>query len=144
MHLFIALVALAGCKVSARICVLLFLGYVYVAWFGHWDSICFFYGAVLAQMDILRQRKALPKDEGDDESGIEHLSPGPACTLATYSRTVSRYVRRLFASSSIRKTLYLLALYLMSFPPRGVKHPSLLYKDLVNPLIPYVHFQSAY
>ena len=81
-----------------------------------------------------RQRKALQRQDGIDESEIKHRSPD--FPFAVWLCNGNSFVQRLLASSRLRTGLFTIALYLMSFPPRGVQYPSLFYKHLVNPLIP--------
>ncbi|KAF2153473.1 hypothetical protein K461DRAFT_140942 [Myriangium duriaei CBS 260.36] len=124
MHLFIVLVALAKCTPKARLTLLALMGYVYALQWGHWYCLCFFYGAIIAQLDILRTNKSSPlKLELSPQRKVEEKS-------ATNAGCLARKITRTF--------LYVVAIYLMSFPIRGTHKPAPLYASIVNPVIPAV------
>lgn len=97
MHLFIALAGLATCKPYVRIFWLAILGYIYAFQWPHYECLSFFYGAIIAQLNILRKT----------EKGSAWFSP----RLQTVLRT----------------SAYIWAIYLCCYPVKGYRHPTPLY-----------------
>ena len=83
MHLYIALIAFAGCRYQYRVCGFLVLGFVHAIWFSHWDLVCFFTGAVLAQMDVLREQKRSYELHGAEACTTQPLLESDASSKTT-------------------------------------------------------------
>ena len=160
MHLYMILLALAFCKEWARIFILLLLCYVY-AYLEHQQiHVAFFGGAILAQLDIQRRRKDGAQHRPahlhqDDNVTSETNNSSPSADLngefalpthsspSRYFSAFGRFLRHCVLpglshqrpSDGFRFVIYVLALYLMSFPLLGGRFPSLAHKPLI-PLFP--------
>lgn len=106
MHLFISLIALANCRPYIRLSWLALLGYVYVVQWSHHECLPFFYGAIVAQLNILRKVK-----------GDELLKRSPQ------------------VRGCLRGIAYILGVYLCCYPMNGYRHPTSLY-GWINAWIP--------
>lgn len=114
LNLYISLVGLAKCTSVARLFLLCLLGMAHLFW-GLWEGPLFFFGAALAQYDIIRQTR-------NDASGL--------LPSAEQKRPVSRHHRW------VRSIVYIICMYLISFPIAGHKKPSLGYVWMNDYLIP--------
>jgi len=127
MHLYIALVGLAMCKSSVRLVLLVVIGFLYVFW-GRWEGPPFFFGAAIAQWDIMRQGEGyLPQRQPQVSS--------PEKGMAGRTHESQRSLRPQFIWRVCRWLMYALALYLMTFPVTGCKKPAPGY-IWMNNLIP--------
>lgn len=119
MHLYIALVGLAKCKPRIRLGALIALALVYTNW-NRWEGPLFFLGAALAQYNAL-QRPSGGDARPDAATAPDELPGSPTAAAATGSGATksAATTRRV-----LRTALYILALYLMSYPISGWKKPA--------------------
>lgn len=144
MHLYIVLVGTALCKSWARILILVILSYVYVAFYTHWVEVSYFWGAILAQAEVLRQRTEKAKqvhfhEPGDVKEGWlpkddEYILP--TSISSGYFATVFQPIQRRRVLAWVRCLLFLTALILMSFPKNAPNQSMPFWDTAVKPYIP--------
>lgn len=144
MHLYLVLLGTALCKPWARIAMLIALSYIYVGFYTHWVEVSYFWGAVLAQLDVLRTRKERAKpvesqERVDAADDWRCKSNDRKLPVSIYSGNLVFNPRHHLVLSSIRTLLYFSALILMSYPKNAPYQPTPFFDIAVKSWIPAVY-----